>query len=84
MGYICKSIEIQIDTFEPTSKLCSNCQNKQNMPLNKRIFNCLSCGVSIDRDSNASKNILAAGMSVLKLVDGDDNGLPEEARINGF
>jgi len=59
-------------------------QNKQDMPLNKRIFSCLSCGMSIDRDLNASKNIVAAGMSVLKLVDGDDIGLPDEARISGF
>jgi Putative transposase DNA-binding domain len=57
------------------------CQNKQDMPLNKRICDCSSCNVSIDRDLNASKNILAAGMSVLKLVDGDDIGLPDEARI---
>jgi hypothetical protein len=28
--------------------------------------------------------ILAAGMSVLKLVDGNDIGLPNEARIAGF
>jgi len=40
--------------------------------------------MSIDRDLNASKNIMAAGMSVLKLVDGNDIGLPDEARIGGF
>jgi len=54
------------------------------MPLNKRIFSCSSCGISIDRDLNASKNIVAAEMSVLKLVDGNDTGLPDEARIGGF
>jgi len=59
-------------------------QNKQDMSLNKRIFNCSSCDISIDRDLNATKNIVAAGMSVLKLVDGDDIGLPDEARISGL
>jgi len=40
--------------------------------------------MSIDRDLNASKNIVAAGMSALKLVDGNDIGLPDEGRIGGF
>jgi len=40
--------------------------------------------MSIDRDLNASKNIVADGMSVLKLVDGNDIGLPDEARSGGF
>lgn len=75
---------VQIDRFEPTSKICSNCNNKQEMPLNKRLFNCNSCGMSKHRDLNASKNILAAGMSVLKLVDGKDISPPNEARIGGF
>ena len=75
---------VQIDRFQPTSKLCSNGESKQDMPLNKRIFSCSSCGMSIDRDLNASKNIVAAGMSVLKLADGNDIGLPDEARIGGF
>ena len=41
-----------------TSKMCSGCGNIQEMPLSERTFNCGKCGLSIDRDLNASKSIL--------------------------
>ncbi len=41
-----------------TSKECSNCGNIQEMPLSKRTYNCQRCGMSKDRDINASINIL--------------------------
>jgi putative transposase len=41
-----------------TSKTCSECENKQNIPLSEREFNCENCGLKIDRDLNAAKNIL--------------------------
>jgi putative transposase len=41
-----------------TSKMCSGCGNIQDMPLSKRTFNCENCGMSMDRDLNAAKNIL--------------------------
>ena len=37
--------------------MCSNCKCVQEMPLNKRVFNCPNCKISIDRDLNASLNI---------------------------
>ena len=44
---------------EDTTKMCSNCGNKQDMPLSERIYNCSVCGYVEDRDVNAAKNILA-------------------------
>ncbi|MDE1860372.1 MAG: transposase [Candidatus Micrarchaeota archaeon] len=41
-----------------TSKTCSECGNVQDMPLSERTFNCEICGMSKDRDLNASVNIL--------------------------
>ena len=41
-----------------TSKTCSNCSNIQDMPLSERTYNCQRCGMSKDRDINASINIL--------------------------
>ena len=41
-----------------TSKMCSNCGNIQDMPLSERTYNCQRCGMSKDRDINASINIL--------------------------
>jgi putative transposase len=42
----------------PSSLTCSNCGQKQDRKLSIRTYNCQSGGVSIDRDLNASINIL--------------------------
>jgi len=54
---------IIIDRFDPTSKTCSNCGCIQDMSLNKRQYNCPDCGISIDRDLNASINIRNLGLN---------------------
>ncbi len=41
-----------------TSRQCSNCGNIQDMPLSIREYNCNRCGMRLDRDINASINIL--------------------------
>ena len=41
-----------------TTKTCNNCGNIQSMPLSKRIYYCEVCGLTEDRDINASINIL--------------------------
>jgi putative transposase len=56
---------IEIDRWFPSSKRCSNCGYiAEKMPLNIREWDCPSCGTHHDRDINASKNILAAGLAV--------------------
>ena len=58
---------VQIDKFFSSSKLCSNCENiKNDLKLEDRIYNCSSCGTTIDRDFNASLNILREGLKILK------------------
>ena len=52
---------VQIGRFEPTTKICSSCGRKQVMPLEARVFDCGSCGVSIHRDVNAAINIQRLG-----------------------
>ncbi|WP_344593086.1 RNA-guided endonuclease TnpB family protein [Actinomadura vinacea] len=55
---------IAVDRWFPSSKLCSACGNRQSdMPLHVRAWTC-GCGTSHDRDVNAAKNILAAGLAV--------------------
>jgi len=57
---------IKIDKFFPSSKLCSNCGNKkEDLKLKDRTYNCSSCGITIDRDYNASLNILEEGLRIL-------------------
>lgn len=54
------NIEIRLaDTFYPSSKLCSCCNNiKHDLKLKDRIYNCNYCGLEIDRDYNASLNLM--------------------------
>ncbi|KAB8186582.1 IS200/IS605 family element transposase accessory protein TnpB [Microbispora catharanthi] len=52
-----------VDRWFPSSKLCSACCTLQeSMPLNVRTWEC-ACGAVHDRDVNAAKNILAAGLA---------------------
>jgi len=56
---------IEIDRWFPSSKRCNSCGHiVEKMPLNIREWQCPNCGISHDRDINASKNILAAGLAV--------------------
>ncbi|MGI2909647.1 RNA-guided endonuclease InsQ/TnpB family protein [Tolypothrix sp. VBCCA 56010] len=48
---------IVIDRFYPSSQLCSSCGHRQPMPLHLRTYDCPNCGISVDRDLNASMNI---------------------------
>ncbi|MGB3514755.1 MAG: transposase [Microcoleaceae cyanobacterium] len=48
---------VVVDRFFPSTKTCSNCSHVQEMPLNLRTYECGSCGISIDRDLNASINL---------------------------
>ncbi len=53
---------IKIDKFFPSSKRCSSCHEvKKDLKLSDRIYYCEACGLSIDRDYNASLNIREEG-----------------------
>ncbi|WP_406375901.1 transposase [Streptomyces sp. NBC_00647] len=55
---------IAVDRWLPSSKLCSACGTlRERMPLNVRTWAC-DCGTTHDRDVNAAKNLLAAGLAV--------------------
>ncbi|WP_275562316.1 RNA-guided endonuclease TnpB family protein [Streptomyces sp. 5-6(2022)] len=55
---------IAVDRWFPSSKLCSNCGAlRDKMPLSVRTWRC-DCGATHDRDVNAAKNLLAAGLAV--------------------
>ena len=49
-----------------TSQDCSNCGNRQKMPLDVRLYECSNCHISIGRDLNASLNILSVGLNTLR------------------
>lgn len=59
--YKCERYEIELveaDKFYPSSKTCSRCGSiKPDLKLSDRTFKCPSCGLKIDRDLNAAKNL---------------------------
>ena len=56
---------VQVSMWYASSKTCSYCGHIQNMPLHKRTYRCPSCGMVMDRDLNAARNILAEGIRML-------------------
>ncbi len=56
---------IVVDRWYPSSKTCSACGHLlAELSLSTRHWTCPSCGSRHDRDINAAKNILAAGLAV--------------------
>ena len=56
---------IKIDRWFPSSKRCGHCGHiADKLPLNVREWDCPKCNTHHDRDINAAKNILAAGLAV--------------------
>lgn len=46
--------------FEPSSQCCSTCGwRDEELTLAQREFRCRKCGLTLDRDTNAAKNVLA-------------------------
>lgn len=56
---------VVVDRFYPSSKRCSACGHiLPRLSLGTRAWVCHACGAQHDRDINAAKNILAAGLGV--------------------
>jgi putative transposase len=51
-----------------TSQDCSRCGHRQPLSLCDRAYTCPCCGVVLDRDFNASLNILGVGLHTLGLA----------------
>ena len=53
---------VMVDRFFPSSKRCSRCGFiKTSLDLSERTYKCEACGLVIDRDYNASINLMQAG-----------------------
>ncbi|MDX3314225.1 RNA-guided endonuclease TnpB family protein [Streptomyces sp. ME08-AFT2] len=62
---------VVIDRWFPSSKLCGACGTvAARMPLSVREWTCEHCGAVHDRDVNAARNILAAGLAASACGDG--------------
>lgn len=51
---------VEVDRFYPSSKRCSNCGSvRAKLSLSERIYQCDVCGLRLDRDVNAARNLEA-------------------------
>ena len=53
---------LEVERFYASSQTCSRCGARQKMPQDVRVYDCPHCGLSLDRDINAAKNMLAEGL----------------------
>ncbi len=61
---------VVVDRWFPSTKLCGACGTVgAKLPLDVRAWTC-ECGAVHDRDVNAARNILAAGLAVTACGDG--------------
>lgn len=64
LSYKCKDRGIEFilaDPYFPSTKLCSNCGNKQDIG-SRKIYSCPICGMKMDRDLNAAINLSRYGI----------------------
>ena len=77
LQYKCGDVRF-VDKFYPSSKTCSSCGGIQDMPLHRRTYKC-ECGLSLDRDLNAARNILRVGCPDVKPVETKALALPRKS-----
>lgn len=59
LEYKCLEFNILVETIDPayTSKTCSRCASQETLRESQPRFQCLGCGLQLDADLNASRNI---------------------------
>ena len=65
LGYKAEDAGVQVIRVPPggSSQKCSACGTSVPKPLSERTHRCANCGLVINRDVNAARNILRLGMS---------------------
>lgn len=65
LGYKAADAGVQVVRVAPagTSVMCSRCRTFLPKPFSERAHRCPDCGLAIDRDINAARNILRLGLS---------------------
>ena len=61
------AVPLTVGQWYPSSQLCSGCGARQKIPRGEKVYTCPSCGMVLDRDVNAARNILAEGMKEKKI-----------------
>ncbi len=58
---------IVVEKWYPSTQICSHCGERHKMTERERTYICDSCGVTIDRDMNASINIENEGLRIKEI-----------------
>lgn len=64
----------------PSSQLCSRCGARQKMPPGTRTYDCPHCGLHLDRDVNASLNLIPSAWRGSRGTGGSQNAEEQAAR----
>ena len=63
---------LKIGRFQPSTQICSCCGHRQHMKLTDRTYVCPECGMTLDRDVNAAKNIKSFALrDIIKISNTD-------------
>jgi putative transposase len=75
-----------VEEVEPrgTTKECSSCGVSTEKPLWVREHSCPSCGFELDRDWNASLNVLSRGLDKLGVVHSEDTPVETATTVDAF
>ncbi len=66
----------------PSSKICSNCGNKKKeLTLSEREYECEVCGIQVDRDLNAARNLVTVSLPETQTACGEDVRLCDSGGI---
>ena len=57
---------VRVGRFYPSSQTCSQCGTRTKLALWQRVYNCDHCGLTLDRDVNAARNIRAEGTRLMR------------------
>jgi putative transposase len=62
---------VSADRFYPSSKTCSDCGTvKAKLSLSERVFHCEACGLALDRDENAARNLAGLALAIARAQGG--------------
>ncbi len=53
---------VKVGRFYPSTQTCSQCGARTKLALWQRVYDCSTCGLTLDRDVNAARNIRAEGL----------------------
>ncbi|MEX2550825.1 MAG: RNA-guided endonuclease TnpB family protein [Nitriliruptoraceae bacterium] len=56
----------RVGRYYASTQTCSQCETRTKLALWQRVYHCTNCGLTLDRDVNAARNIRAEGQRLLR------------------